>query len=148
MDLESRCFVRRGNALLPADIHAEAFLNDVKEGQEILVRAWKPRNAAQHRKMFAILHAACEQSHKWQDVDELSDVLKLACGHSAPRQLPDGTIVRVPKSISYASMPASAFERFYARAMYCLGQMLGYDPDTLLKEKGGGVDAATDIAPQ
>lgn len=134
-DLESRAFTRRGNVLIPSDIHAESMLESIKEGQEVLMRVWKPRNIKQHNKWFALLAAVIEQSDRWRDVDELSDVLKLACGHSQPRQMPDGTIVRVPKSMSYASMPAQQFERFYRLSLYCLTQMLGYDPETLLKKR-------------
>lgn len=134
-DLESRIFVRRGNGLYPADMHADELFSTFKDGEEVLVRVWKPRNIKHHRKLFALLRLVCHNSDgKWQDEEELLDAIKLGTGLSQPRQRLDGTIYRVPRSIAFASMGQAAFDRFYKRAVYLMGQILGVDPETLLEE--------------
>ena len=133
-DLDGRAFVRRGNALYPVDVHADEFLASLPEGKEMLVTIRRPRSPHHHRWWFALLHKVVSNSERWNDEEELLDVLKIAVGHTKPVELLDGTIYRLPKSISFSSMGEDVFQRFTKRALYVLGKMTGIDPETLMEE--------------
>jgi hypothetical protein len=133
-DLESRVFRRKGNALIPADIHAEEMFATIKDGKDVLLRVFKPRNVEHHRKLFAILNCVVENSETYRDVEELLTIVKIATGLTTAVKGMDGQIYRIPKSISFASMPQDTFERFFKRATYALSQLSGIPESVLLEE--------------
>ncbi len=133
-DLEARAFVRRGGALFPADIAADEFLAAIPEGREVMVTIRRGRSVPQHRLMFGVLRKVVDNSEIWNDESELLDAVKLAVGHTELRMTLDGKGYRAPKSISFAAMGQDHFQRFFNRAMYVLGRMLGVAPETLLAE--------------
>ena len=142
-DLDGRNFIKRDGSLVPADEFAEEFLSSIPADKEVIVTVRRPRSPSNHRHFFALLRKACDhmQEHKrdglptMADEQELLDAIKLAVGHAQPRQRLDGTVIFVPKSIDFASMPEDAFKRFKNRALYVLGQLLGFDPLMLLDER-------------
>lgn len=133
-DLECRVFRRKGNTLIPSDIHAEEMFNTIKDGKDILIRIWKPRNIEQHRKLFAILRTVVNNSETYNNVEELLVVVKLAVGYATVVQDWEGNYVRQAKSISVASMPQDEFARFFPRAVYVLSKLSGIDANVLLEE--------------
>lgn len=134
MDLEARCFLRRGNSLVPADSHAEELFEGIKEGKQVLVRVTKARNVDQHRKLFAMLRVVIDNSDKYESVDVLLALIKLAVGLYDVVQSYDGSFVKIPKSISFASMNQDAFERFFPRATYIMSKLSGIPESVLLEE--------------
>lgn len=133
-DLDGRGFVRRGNALLPADFMAEEWLRELPEGKEVLLDWRKARHPANHRHFMAILHLACEHLPDQPDTESLLDALKIACGHTRPVMKADGEMIFLPKSINFASMGEEEFKRFKNRALWVLSQILGFDATELLPE--------------
>lgn len=133
-DLDGRCFVRKGNSLIPADFAADEFLSEIKDGAEIIVTIRKPRSPKHHRFFFAMLRKVLENTDDWQTEDELLDALKLATGHTEQRLTLEGKMYTVPRSISFASMPEDVFTRFRKRCCYILAKTLGIDPETLMAE--------------
>ena len=133
-DLDARSFVRRGNFLVPADFMAEEWLQSIPEGKEVLLDWRKPRHPANHRHLMAILHLACEHLPNYPDTDSLLDCLKIACNHVRPVMKADGQMIFLPKSINFASMGETEFQRFKDRALWVLSRMLGFDATTLLPE--------------
>lgn len=133
-DLESRVFRRRGNTLIPADMHADELMKKIGDGKDVLVRLYKPRNIDHHRKLFAILNCVVENSETYNDVEELLDVVKIMTGYNRVVQGLDGQIYRIPKSIAFASMSQEVFDRFFNRATWALSQLSGISEDVLLKE--------------
>lgn len=144
-DLEGRCFVKKNGALYPVDVAADDMMESIPDGKEIVVTVRQPRSPQHHRWWFAILRKVVSNSEKWNDEEELLDVIKLAVGHSKPVTLWDGTIYRRPKSISFGSMGQDAFQRFTKRGLYVLGQMTGIDPEGLLKEATEGQPPANKV---
>lgn len=133
-DLESKGFIRRGNALIPADWIAEEWLQALPEGKELLISHRSPRHGPNHRHLFAILRLATEQLDAYSDEDSLLDMIKVACGHTRPVMMADGKVLFLPKSINFASLGEEAFKRFKDRALFVLSRILGYDATTLLPE--------------
>jgi hypothetical protein len=133
-DLECRVFQRKGKTLVPADIHAEEMFNTIKDGKHVLLRIFKPRNVQHHRKLFAVLNCVVENSEKYNDVNELLVIVKLAVGYATVVQGMDGEMCRIPRSISFSSMAQDEFERFFPRAVYVLSKLSGINEDILLNE--------------
>lgn len=134
-DLDGVCFVRRGNTLVPADMHADEFLSSLKDGREVIVTARKARNPLHHRWFFALLRKVVENTDDWQSEDELLDAVKLATGHVERRVTLDGGAYLAPKSISFAAMAQDKFKAFADRAVYLLAtRVLGCSPDDLMAE--------------
>lgn len=133
-DLSAKGFIRRGNALVPADYNAEDWLREIPEGKEILIDWRKPRHPENHRHMFAILNLASEQLPDYPDTDSLLDALKIAVGHVRPVMKADGEMIFLPKSVNFGAMGEDAFKRFKNRALWVLSRILGFDATTLLPE--------------
>ena len=135
-DLSGRMFERRGTHLVPSDRAAEEMVLALPEGKPVLMDMRRARSPKNHAHLFALLKVACEQLEGYPDTETLLDALKLATHLTRPVQMPDGRIVWIPKSINWASMPEDEFQRWKARAMFVLGQLLGIDPQELLEEVG------------
>lgn len=134
-DLEGRCFVRRGNALVPADFAAEEFLGEIADGREIIVTTRKARSPQHHRWFFALLRKVVENTDYFSNEDELLDALKLATGHCERRMTIGGDAYVAPRSISFAAMGEEAFRRFRKRACYVLAtKLLRCSPEELMGE--------------
>lgn len=133
-DLDGRCFVKKGGALVPADFAADELLAELTEGKEVVITIRRPRSPPHHRFFFALLRKVCEATGRWHDEDELLDALKLATGHVRRVQRMDGEVILMPRSINFASMPEGPFARFKKRALWVIGQATGIDPETLMEE--------------
>lgn len=133
-DLDGRLFRRKGNALLPADRHAEDFLGELTDAKDVLVTIRQPRNPDHHRFFFAKLKAIVDATGRWGDVEELLDDLKLATRHVEKRQnIITGVWYMKPKSIAFAAMGQAAFRRFDDRCNYVLAEA-GIDVDEIVKQ--------------
>lgn len=133
IDLEGRCFVRRGNTLVPADIHADAWLHEIKEGAEIIIDGYIPRNPAFHRWFFAMIHQVCHAVEEWPDEDEMLWSLKKAVGHVRRYRTFDGEISTVPKSIRVSALGGDKFKRFVDRCLFVIYAQFGIDAEALIK---------------
>lgn len=135
-DLNGRMFERRGNHLVPSDLAAQELVESLPEGKAVLMDMRKARSARNHAHLFAILKVACDQLEGYPDVETLLDAVKIATHLTRPVKLADGRMIWIPKSINWAAMPEDEFQRWKARALYVLGQLLGVDPQQLLEEVG------------
>jgi hypothetical protein len=133
MDLNGRLFERIGNHLVPADMHAQEFVESIPDGKRLLVDAKRPRSPENHAHFYHILRAALEHLEGYPDEETLLDSLKMATGHVRQIMLVDGTMAFIPKSIRFASMPEDQFQRFKDRALFVLTRMLGFDAAELAK---------------
>jgi len=131
--LEARAFTRKGNTLVPADIHADELLAGIPESKEVLVTIRRPRSIDHHKFFFAML-AKVVKSSKFGDVDELLDAIKLIVGHADMRMNMDGTFQLRPRSIDFASMDEEAFKRFKKRALWAISTHLGINAEALMEE--------------
>lgn len=134
-DLEGRCFVKKGNALRPADFAADEFMAAIPDGKEVTVIVRRPRSAIHHRWFFALLRKVCENTGLWASEEELLSALKLATGHCDRQMTLDGSVYLVPKSIAFSSLSEDEFNIFKERCLHLLAtKVLGCDPATLLEE--------------
>lgn len=141
-DLDARAFIRRPQGFVPADIMAEEAMQKVPVGAQVLLTVRKPRNVHHHRKLFALLNLAVEQTDRWADAAILLEDLKLATGLFETRvSALTGMPYPVPASISFAAMSQDRFEQWYRKAVAVLSEHLGTDVETLSAEVAAAVDS-------
>jgi len=134
-DLEGRCFIRRGNHLVPADVHADEMMATIKEGREVIVSIRKARSPKHHRWFFAMLRKVVDATDLWGHTDNLLDDLKHAVGHVARRiNVITGRIEIRTKSINFAAMPEPEFVDFRDRCIAEIVQTTGIDSVALMEE--------------
>lgn len=109
-------FRKHLNALRPVDDAGDALLSRIKLGQDVMVEVKRPRNPLHHRKLFAMLKIVLDNQEFYKSTDDLLEVCKLRVGHVHVIETKGGD-VRIPKSISFASMPQDEFNAFYDKAV-------------------------------
>src|SRR4051794_18481635 len=102
-DLDGRAFTRQDGALVPSDLAASEFLQEIKNGREVIVTIRKARNPKHLRKVFALLQLVLDNTEQWQgDKDALLSDLKMATRLVDVRvDLITGREYIVPRSISF-----------------------------------------------
>src|SRR3990167_7591673 len=108
-------FVKHLQSLRPTDEASEELLRHIGQGELVSVEIKRPRHLGWHRRYFAMLQIVFANQSYYKSLDDLLDVCKLAVGHYRTVRTKQGD-VRIPKSISFASMDQTEFEAFYDRA--------------------------------
>ncbi|MCB0446055.1 MAG: DUF1367 family protein [Gelidibacter sp.] len=93
-------------------------LKSIKVGDEIKCKISRPRNIGHHRKFFAFLNLVVENmpeslEDRFSSTSDLLDELKMQLGYREMRTSLTGKEYYKPKSISFAKMDQSEFEKFY-----------------------------------
>lgn len=118
--------MRTPRGLSPYDEAAQRALKSVKIGTVLRADLTVPRNLKHHRKFFALLQCVWQATDKWPTVDDLLTELKMELGVTKTVVLHStGEVVKVPGSISFASMDQAEFDEFYERALRALCEIAG-----------------------
>jgi hypothetical protein len=140
-DIEARCFRKMRNpttgrtGLVPCDQWADEFMAGLKDGQEVLVTVRKPRSVRQHRLLFGLIKLTMDNTDRWATKEVLLNDLKLATGLFETRiSAFNGMPYPVPASISFGSMPQSAFNEWFQKAAAALAGVLGCTAEDLIRE--------------
>lgn len=134
-ELDARCFVKRGNTLVPADFAADEMLADIKDGREVMITMRRARNPSHHRWFFSLLHKVVQNTEMWADEQDLLDDLKEATGLCTRRINPFTKRETVRHGgINFAAMDETKFSRWKKRALWLLSDTLGWDAESLMAE--------------
>lgn len=111
-------------------------LRRIKVGEVVQCEITRPRNLAHHRKFWALLNVFWQATGDWSSTYGVLIELKVRLGHVQEVLIREtGELVKVPKSISFASMEQGEFEVFYERCIEELCLMGGgIDKDALRNE--------------
>lgn len=119
--------VKSLGGLKPADGRAEELLGKVKLGGTVEVEWKQPRNLKMLRLYWALCQLVAENTEGYNP-DNVSDLIKLGTGHYTPLRMPtkDGQSVihYMPKSISFAAMDQTQFDKFFDSAINFVIQRL------------------------
>lgn len=110
-----RCIVKIGpnGCLIPAYPVDEAVFESLKPANMYKCDIRRARNPQHHRKGFALINLIFESQERYRTIEDLLVELKLRTGWYREHVRTDGSIIYVPKSISFADMDQLEFERFY-----------------------------------
>lgn len=93
-------------------------LETMKPGKWLRVEFSSPRHGKHHRKFMALLQLIVENSEVYDTIPKALVAVKLCVGHFDLMVDPTtGEISKVPRSISYESMPQEEFDQFYSAAV-------------------------------
>jgi hypothetical protein len=107
--------------LFPSDLDEKRKL---KIGREYEVEIKHPRNIGHHRKFFALLNLAHDNTSLEMPFDTYRKYLVMKAGYFDVFKTPRGDFYDA-KSISFASMPQDEFEELYSRVLDVIIQDLG-----------------------
>ena len=109
--------IKKDGCLVPSTSMDRHYLDGIKNNTLFTVEIKQRRNAKFHRKFFALLSYVYDSQEKWDTVEQLLLEFKIKLEHFTIYVTTDGTVVYIPKSISFHSMDQHEFERFYSRAV-------------------------------
>lgn len=89
----------------------------LKPGEMLEVQTVFPRSGPYHRRHMAIEQKLFDSQEKFDDFEAFRTWLKLGAGWVIWALGEDGTLVPVPKSISYASAEQDEFEKYHAAVL-------------------------------
>lgn len=133
-------FRRKGLALHPSDDVTMDWLESVQQNIDIVGDLRVPRNAKNHRHMFAILNEAASNIDGFGSVDDLLEYLKLETGMykvrgTSTKTARDGSRVDTQiityESLNFESMDEVRFKRVKSRFLYILEHKFGFEPHDL-----------------
>jgi len=109
--------IKSFNGLRAYDAQGEAALASIPQGECVRVTIKRPRNLAHHKKFWALVAAVFPHQTTYPTEEMLVAAMKVALGYAEKITLPDGKIILMPKSISFATLDQAGFEAFYTRAV-------------------------------
>ena len=132
-------FRRVGRALYPSDDITTDWLDEVQQNIDIVGDLRVPRNAKNHRHMFAILNEAAHNIDGFATVEDLLEYLKLETGMYKVRgtstKRAGGVTVETQiityESLNFESMDETRFKRVKARFLYVLKEKFDFEPSEL-----------------
>lgn len=99
------------DVLVPVDQKAADMIAKLPLGEDAVVTIKRDRSLPQHRLFWSVLQHVAHAS-KWENPDRLLIALKIRLGRYDLMQLPNGKVVPVPQSISFAAMSQDGFQEF------------------------------------
>lgn len=104
-------------SLEPVDDIGTVALQKIAFGNIVTCEIRQPRNIYHHRLFFAMVNMVYQNQDRYDTADQVLTVIKIGIGHADTLVMPSGTIVYQPKSISFANMDQTEFNRFFDLAV-------------------------------
>lgn len=126
---------RYRDALIAIDNASAEAIAKFPLGDDIVLKRARERSLPQHRLFWSVLqHVAA--SSQWETPERLLIALKIRLGRYDLMQLPNGKVVPVPQSISFAAMSQDDFQHFMDESIrvICAEVLGGYDAAQLISE--------------
>jgi len=111
---------RRLSSLVPTNRMSEELLRDLPEHVTLKIVATQPRNPKHHAKFMALIAAIYPHQSIYPTMESFRKAITVALGYGDTVKLPDGRVMLIPGSISFAKMDQRAFEEFYERAVHLI----------------------------
>lgn len=112
----SQIMVKRLGAFRPTDDEGTEDMAKIPDGSLVKVTWTRPRNIRFHNKFFAMLGIVLKNQEHYKSMDVLLGVCKIRIGHVTMASTNAGPVY-LPKSISFAKMDETEFNKFYDRAV-------------------------------
>ena len=128
-------FRKTPTGFIPADDDARALHAKVPVGQTALLRYERNRSTPQNDLYWAVLEHVAEAT-EWETKERLHAGIKLELGMYDLMKMPNGKVVPVLQSTSFADMKQGEFQTFFDNAMrlICTKVLPGYSAEALIEE--------------
>jgi hypothetical protein len=118
---------RHGSMLIPISGFDEGLLHALPEDAAMEITVNRRRSLPQLRMYWSILHRVVEATGSHPTPEHLHSAIKLALGYATDVTKLDGEIIRIPDSVAFDKMDATAFRDFFERAIELLNKLTGSD---------------------
>lgn len=110
--------------LMPDGDEAHKIVTDMAEGEVVEIEVRRPRNIKMHRFFWKLCSFIAQSAAGVESAEEVAGLIKLGTGHCWVYALADGTVMKVPKSISFASMDQTEFNAFLDKGLDFVAKMI------------------------
>jgi len=117
---------RVGETLVPDSAESAAEFARLPAGKPLHVEVKQPRSGAHHRLYWSLCHRIAQA--KGLNAENVSDLFKISSGHCTIIRSRKYGEIRLPKSISFASMEQTEFSAFFERCVQVAYSEWGIDP--------------------
>jgi len=114
------------NPLDPGDDH----WNELKLGEDYLLKIHKVRDPKTHRRFFALLKLCFNNQEEFDEKENHRKVFIMRCGYYDEIATSEG-VLYMPRSISFESMDETEFKEFYEQALIYAQKALGSSPEEI-----------------
>jgi len=101
---------------IPADQDTAEWAVKVKTGTVVYAEFKRQRNYEFHKKYFGMINVAFQNQEEFLNEELFRKTVQIMAGYFDPI-LFDGNIYKIPKSISFGSMPQEEFEKLYSSVL-------------------------------
>lgn len=106
-------FMRKGDALLPADDKAVRAVRRLAEGEAVMLEMKRSRSSSWHRFFMKCCSVIGENQDPIRTEHQIKEALKEAAGHVDTLTSPTGTKFTFPKSIAFAELSADEWDELW-----------------------------------
>ncbi len=117
---------------IPSDDSTSEWCKKLPIGEEVKIS--KPRNSLFHRKAFALLNLGFENQDKYQTLEIYRKILTIRAGYYDEVPNKNGEPYYIPKSLSYESMSAENFDKWYNDTLNLISSDMKTLPETITQE--------------
>lgn len=117
---------REDGGLMPYDQHGFEVYERIPWDTPLRADVTQPRNYERLKLRWALIHIVAKGLG--EDEDDISDEIKIACGHYKEVIRRDGAIDRKPLSISYESMDEIPFREHFEKEVQAIYMLYGILP--------------------
>jgi hypothetical protein len=108
---------KAGNTLKPVDEAGFKVLGRIKQGDAVWVDVTRPRNLRQFQLYWALMQIVADNSDYYDSKEQVSDMMKVATGHTSTFIDHHGQIWHELKSISFDNMDQDTFNAYFDRCI-------------------------------
>lgn len=112
-------------SFLPADQETAEWAVKIKTGAVVYAEFKRQRNYEFHKKYFGMIHVAFQNQEKFMDEEMFRKTMQIMAGYFDPILFNDH-VYKIPKSISFGSMPQEEFEKLYSSVLDVILKHFGF----------------------
>ena len=106
----------------------------LKVGEEYFFEVKKSRNLKFHRKTFALFNLVFQNQELYTNLEDLRHDLTIEAGYYTERLNINGERIKLAQSISFASMDALEFDKYYESLINTIVKYFNFNKQSLINE--------------
>ncbi len=122
-------------SLLPSDVIAEKYINQLNPNQIVKIKISVPRNYENHKRFFSFLNTTFEMQSHFETPEHYRRWLVMKAGYYSTCVAPNGNTMFFADSISFDKMDETTFRELFSECINIFLKNLGKDmtKDDLMK---------------
>ena len=109
-------------------------LKRIKPNEVIECEIKKKRNIMHLRKTFALFNLVYQNQELYSNIEDLRHDISIEAGYYETHKNLKGEVIKMPKSISFASMDQHAFNEYYDAVINVVVKYFHFEKESLINE--------------